>query len=366
MQHENKLIWFDFLRGISAIVVVLGHLRAIIFKDFEPTNSIFEKLFYFLTGFGHQAVVIFFVLSGFFIIRSIENSRIKNRWNIKEYSLNRVSRLWIVLIPSLFMSLLLDNIGLFYFSDSYTYLGQIPSLPAINPSGKLGIVDFFGNLFFLQTILTPTYGSNGALWSLANEFWYYVLFPLAYFALIKHYNLITRIVLAILFFSLLYFVGSYIAIYFIVWLMGGITYWIIKKELFLQNFITLKLIVTLLLFFSVLALIRVGFMPSIFNDFSLGGITALLLCMLSQLPMNTLFLRKITTFFSEISYTLYLTHLTFAVFIATFFLEARINFSGIHFIYFALLFLIVFLYSFGMWFLFEKNTNKFKEYINKK
>ena len=35
------------------------------------------------------------------------------------------------------------------------------------------------NAFFLQTIVGPTFGSNGPLWSLAYEWWYYVLFPLA-------------------------------------------------------------------------------------------------------------------------------------------------------------------------------------------
>lgn len=35
-----------------------------------------------------------------------------------------------------------------------------------------------GNIFFLQTIVTPVVGSNGPLWSLANEFWYYLIFPL--------------------------------------------------------------------------------------------------------------------------------------------------------------------------------------------
>jgi len=34
------------------------------------------------------------------------------------------------------------------------------------------------NVFFLQTITVPVYGSNSPLWSLANEFWYYLLFPL--------------------------------------------------------------------------------------------------------------------------------------------------------------------------------------------
>lgn len=37
---------------------------------------------------------------------------------------------------------------------------------------------FLGNLLGLQTIFVPNFGRNYALWSLANETWYYVLFPL--------------------------------------------------------------------------------------------------------------------------------------------------------------------------------------------
>ena len=38
--------------------------------------------------------------------------------------------------------------------------------------------DFAGNALFLQTILVPVLGTNGPLWSLAYEFWYYAVFPL--------------------------------------------------------------------------------------------------------------------------------------------------------------------------------------------
>src|SRR5262249_24957688 len=47
------------------------------------------------------------------------------------------------------------------------------------PLENLNLPAFLGNLFFLQTIFCATFGSNGPLWSLANEFWYYVLFPVA-------------------------------------------------------------------------------------------------------------------------------------------------------------------------------------------
>lgn len=35
-----------------------------------------------------------------------------------------------------------------------------------------------GNLFFVQTVFTPTFGTNPPLWSLSYEFWYYLLWPI--------------------------------------------------------------------------------------------------------------------------------------------------------------------------------------------
>ncbi|WP_291724676.1 acyltransferase family protein [Bernardetia sp.] len=366
MEKTNKFIWFDFFRGVAALMVLISHLRALIFTDFEPTSSIFKKLFYFITGFGHQAVIIFFVLSGFFIIRSIERSVKADRWSYKEYGINRMTRLWIVLIPSLFMSLLLDNIGLFYFQHAYTYSGQISSLPNMNPTGQLGISVFLGNLFFTQKILTTTYGTNGPLWSLAYEFWYYVLFPLAYFTLIKYYNLKVKIVSAILFLLVLFFIGKAIAVYFIVWLFGGVAYLVVEKEIFLKKFITIKVAIVTIVFLAFLSSIRFAIYPVLFNDFSLGIVTACLLCVFAQVEMKSSLLVRITNFFSEISYTLYLTHFSFAILLVTIFQKQRIEFSYANFGIYVIYLLVILLYSSSLWFLFERNTNKIKKWVKSK
>jgi len=42
----------------------------------------------------------------------------------------------------------------------------------------LSLDTFLGNLMQLQTIVVSSFGSNGPLWSLANEWWYYVAFGL--------------------------------------------------------------------------------------------------------------------------------------------------------------------------------------------
>src|SRR6202030_1593882 len=83
---------------------------------------------------------------------------------------------------------------------------------------------FLGNLFFVQTILCRTFGSNGPLWSLANEFWYYVLFPLGLFAGLAwaKYSPRRAISLTIPAFFVAAFVGSGVLLGFMIWLAGCI------------------------------------------------------------------------------------------------------------------------------------------------
>ena len=60
------------MRALAALAVLGGHVRALSLSSYNQLDSpnILQKMFYFLTGFGHQAVIIFFVISGFLIGRS--------------------------------------------------------------------------------------------------------------------------------------------------------------------------------------------------------------------------------------------------------------------------------------------------------
>lgn len=366
MKHDNNLMWFDFSRGSAAILVLINHSRALVFDEFSAgSRNILHKIFFFIAGFGHEAVVLFFVLSGFFIIRSIHESMISKRWNVREYIINRITRLWLVLIPALLLSLLWDTIGLNNFSTAYTYTGTIKSLPEISPTGKLGMDAFLGNMFFLQTIKFPTYGSNGALWSLANEFWYYLIFPLFYFSIVKFYNRIIRILLLMLALLSLFFVGSAISIYFLVWLMGGVAYIFIKNSWFSNKNLTAKFLILFLIFMGTLAGIRFKLAPTIFNDFSLGAVTALFLCILAKVPMQNRYLRITTKTFSDISYTLYLTHFSFAILIVSGLLNHRVAMNGINFLFYLLFLLLILTYSYGIYYLFERNTGMVKNIVRK-
>jgi len=160
---------------------MLGHARALFFVDHDhlsPSNDTIPlNVLYFLTGFGHQAVMVFFVLSGFLIASSVLRNLERSTWSWRDYAIDRAVRLYLVLVPGLLIGGVLDIVGLHYFNQQGIYSTPLLPFGGTAFAQRLTISSFFGSLLFLQTRFTTVFGSNDPLWSLFNEFWYYVLFP---------------------------------------------------------------------------------------------------------------------------------------------------------------------------------------------
>ena len=86
--------WMDFFRTAAAVIVVVSHARDIVMTDYD--GRLLYAPFYAATRLGHSGVVIFFVLSGFWISRSVIG-RLESPHFWRDYALDRLSRLLIVL-----------------------------------------------------------------------------------------------------------------------------------------------------------------------------------------------------------------------------------------------------------------------------
>lgn len=171
--QDDWFQWMDFFRTAAALIVVVSHARDLVMADYD--GRLPYAPVYAATGFGHSGVVIFFVLSGFWISRSVLG-RLDNAHFWRDYLIDRLTRLLIVLIPALIIGGVFDWIGIrsgyaLYAGTSGSHSIGSPVVDRLQPEVLLG------NLAFLQTIAVPTWGSNGPLWSLAYEFWFYIWFP---------------------------------------------------------------------------------------------------------------------------------------------------------------------------------------------
>lgn len=355
------------IRGLAALAVFIGHLRIIFFRD-TPTYAlnVLGKLVFFVTGFGHISVTLFFTLSGFLIIGSIHEAVLKDRWTFSNYSFNRLTRLWIVLIPCLFLGLFWDKVGLNTWGNSFFYSNQWHYFINQDLANKMSPTIFLGNVFFVQKILVPTLGTNESLWSLANEFWYYVIFPLLYFACFNFYKKGTRIIFAVAAVALLFFVGKNMTLDFILWLYGGLSYVLIKylNPDFLKR--KIYLIGLTILFLFIICMTRSKFYPDLFSNYSIGLVFALMIPFLTKAGMKHGFLRGISNYLSDISYTLYLAHLPIIYFITSMLSMQNLVWSNKNCLLYFLITLVVFIYSRLVWYIFERNTKKLKDWINKK
>ena len=199
---KKRLEKLEALRGFAAIYVVFFHvLPQKIFLLGINIGLIFR--------FGPEAVIVFFVLSGFVIKYTYTRSSDKS---FKYYFTRRFIRLY---IPLFFIFLL----G--YLIKSYAE-GAL-----IDPEWST----LLGNLFMLQdvislkpNVISSTYMGNGVLWSLSYEWWFYMLFfvlinRISTHKLNKWVSVITIVAAAS---YLIYpFVINRLVMYFAIWWIGA-------------------------------------------------------------------------------------------------------------------------------------------------
>ncbi|MFM5918026.1 MAG: acyltransferase family protein [Novosphingobium sp.] len=148
-------LYLELLRLLAASEVVLFHINgfALLGGHRAAWNA-----------FGHEAVVIFFVLSGF-VIAFAADTREKTA---KSYLTSRLTRIYSVAVPCLLATLLFDRIG----------QAVVPSLYAGLITDDSALVRLaLGSLFLNESwTVSAQMFSNTPYWSIAYEFWYYMIF----------------------------------------------------------------------------------------------------------------------------------------------------------------------------------------------
>lgn len=365
--NTSASVLLDLVRAIAALLVCLEHWRSLFYVDYWQITA-HRPLFavpYVITGAGHQAVVIFFVLSGYLISGSIFRLMQRGEWSWKLYLTHRLVRLWIVLVPALVLGALLDNLGLHLHLAPALYAGQTGTHMLRDVSTSVHPTVFLGNLFFLQAILVPTFGSNGPMWSLANEFWYYVLFPCAFLALRRGRSAGWRLLNALVFLTCAWFVGRDILLLFPLWLLGTLL-----AVVPVPRCGTAIRVLTAVFYFPLLFfLAKTHWVQGVLSDYILGVATFLFLWLLlsakDAAPANAGV--RLARIGARFSYTLYLVHVPFLLLLVALALGGtRWQPNARHLVYGTGPLLLAIAYAFGVASLTEFRTDKVRGWVEKK
>ncbi|WP_435654680.1 acyltransferase family protein [Cellulophaga baltica] len=246
----GRLKILDSIRGIAALIVLYHHIFKLNRAVFENhLNDITFSIFDFISGLNKEAVLLFFIISGFSIGLSTLKRPLTDKNSVNGYFYRRLKRIlpiyWIAILIALLVGV---SLNLLYLKD-------------------FSLQNLLGNLLFLQTSDSLSeswvipYGMNGPLWSLSYEMFFYLLFPLVYFInkkFLKNLSLYTKYA-ALLFIVLLGIIINKKVVFipyflfmvgFVTWILGYISSYcfvMLKKK---NTFFLINLLVGLAITFA--------------------------------------------------------------------------------------------------------------------
>ena len=177
---ENLSVVLDFFRWLSALIVVVGHSRAIFFVPWDQVDQkdTLSTAFYFVSGWGDYGVMMFFAISGFLIGGGACEKIKAKEFSFAQYFINRFTRIYIVLLPALLLVWILDIAGLRWLNTLGIFTRGYPiGALGIDTRDTIGTENFIYNLLMLQNVLGPPFGTAQPLWTLNWEWWSYMLAP---------------------------------------------------------------------------------------------------------------------------------------------------------------------------------------------
>lgn len=186
--NPREAIYLDLVRSLAALAVVFDHAHILFRLPDVPL-------------WGHQAVIIFFVLSGYVICHTADTRETTAR----VFLVARFARLWSVLVPAMVLTVGCDFLGSLIGYNAGGYAMVPTNLPLVRVGAVL--------VFMSESWVSIQPLSNGVVWSLCNEFWYYMLFAIWLFVPPGKMRRIALLVAAV-------FAGHKALLLLPIWLMG--------------------------------------------------------------------------------------------------------------------------------------------------
>lgn len=162
----------SLLRWLAALAVVFYHVRFLLFPSYaqaEHKGPVLQ-LFYFMTSLGHEAFVLYMLLSGV-MLGGLSYHRWSHGLSDPLRDIRRKGTwFYAILIPTLLLGGMFDLVGVVTLACTgvYAYFSDLCM--------DFGWWAVTGNLLMLQRFVVPGLGSNSMLYLLAYECWAFSAF----------------------------------------------------------------------------------------------------------------------------------------------------------------------------------------------
>ncbi len=146
-----------------------------------------------------------------------------SRFDFGRYAIARFSRIYIVLIPALVLTLLLDGAVLLFDPHNPVYaavwqggaLGQTPIW------SRFSLIHLVGTVFSLEPVIGGPVGSAGSLWSLGFEWIFYFAFPAFYWLGYRLRGQLGAAIAVLASIGIVFVLSKIDAAFWLVWLLGA-------------------------------------------------------------------------------------------------------------------------------------------------
>jgi peptidoglycan/LPS O-acetylase OafA/YrhL len=331
----------DDLRGIAILTVIFYHYFFVYFRNSEDVNN-FIQIYRNINDYinlGAYGVSLFFLVSGFVISMSLKGDN--NLINMYNFFIRRFFRLY----PTYWFSIILISTIILLFKDSNAY------------SLKQILINF---TMFQDILKTPHI--DGVFWTLMIELKFYILTSiLFYFGYLKkiEYVVFILLLLSILTLILSQFYdrtfGNKIISYLMLMYLGSAFFYSYNEKI--SEKVKYVLISVVFLYFSINHFFLIG--TTEYGSkigYSLATCLAILTFIFTINIKRTI--SRTTTFFGNISYSLYLIHQVLGYFLIDLLFDSL--FSQV------IAFSILTIASFFIFKFIEKPTNNFgHKYVRK-
>jgi len=150
IMQKNRLHYLDVLRGIAALAVCIQHIFGYLYHEstFQPLKPYFKFLIADMVDWGRFGVVLFFLISGYIIPKSLKADS-----SLQKFLTSRIFRLY----PAYWVTLFL-----IFISASY-----------VEPHVKFTISQLLANTTMIPKLFHQDY-MGGVFWTLFIEILFYV------------------------------------------------------------------------------------------------------------------------------------------------------------------------------------------------